>query len=164
VTPRASIFESGTPAVLDGGDTGSVMVGVKFTSDVAGKVTGLRFYKASGNTGTHIGTLWNSTGTSLAQAAFTTESATGWQAVTFATPVDITADTTYVASYLAPSGHYSLTASAFHPVGVDNPPLHALANPVSENGVYTYSSTPAFPTSSFNAGNYWVDVLFAPNP
>ena len=38
---------------------------------------------------------------------FTGESASGWQTVTFAAPVAVTAGTTYVASYYAPVGHYS---------------------------------------------------------
>ena len=54
---------------------------MKFRSDVAGQVTGVRFYKGSGNTGTHIGNLWSSTGTLLASATFTGESASGWQQV-----------------------------------------------------------------------------------
>jgi hypothetical protein len=33
-------------------------------------VTGLRFYKAAANTGTHIGSLWTASGTRLAQATF----------------------------------------------------------------------------------------------
>ena len=45
---------------------------------------------------------------------------------------------------------------------VDNPPLHAVANASSANGLYAYSSTSTFPTSSFSASNYWVDVLFQP--
>ena len=55
MTPRASIFDLATPAVVDGGDTDSVVLGVKFRADVAGTITGIRFYKAAGNTGTHVG-------------------------------------------------------------------------------------------------------------
>ena len=75
-------------------------------------------------------------------------------------PVAITTGTTYVASYFAPNGHYSATPAGLS-TSVDNPPLHAIANSTSANGVYTYGSVSAFPTSSFNAANYWVDVLFA---
>ena len=32
------------------------------------------------------------------------------------------------------------------------------------NGVYNYSSTSSFPTSTYNANNYWVDVLFQTTP
>jgi hypothetical protein len=160
VKPLSSIFDFGSPAVADAGDGGSVNIGVKFTSDVAGTVTGLRYYKAAANTGTHVGSLWSAAGALLAQAMFTGESASGWQTVTFSTPVQIAAGTTYVASYLAPNGHYSVTSAAFGSAGTDNPPLHALANSIGANGVYAYAATTTFPTSSFNATNYWVDVLF----
>ncbi len=40
-------------------------------SDAFGFVTGIRFYKASTNTGTHVGNLWSATGQLLASATFT---------------------------------------------------------------------------------------------
>ena len=73
--------------------------------------------------------------------------ASGWQTVTFASPVSVTAGTTYVASYFAPSGHYSVTSSGLA-TAVDNPPLHALADSTSANGVYAYSATSTFPSST----------------
>jgi hypothetical protein len=160
IVPKYSIFDFGTPAVVDAGDSSSVNVGVKFTSDTAGVIRGLRFYKAAANTGTHVGSLWSSAGTLLAQATFTNESAFGWQTLTFSTPVSITASTTYVASYLAPNGHYPVTGAAFSTGSAENPPLHASADSLGGNGVYAYGGTTAFPTNSFNATNYWVDVLF----
>ena len=144
------------PAVAADPDTSAVELGVKFQSDKDGFITGIRFYKGKTNTGTHVGTLWSSTGQMLAKAAFTNETATGWQQVNFA-PVAITANTTYVASYLAPKAHYSVTEPYFNG-GVDNPPLHALANSVSPNGVYKYGG--GFPTATWNSSNYWVDVVF----
>ncbi len=84
---------------------------MKFKADFDGWITGVRFYKAAANTGTHIGSLWTTNGTRLATATFTNESATGWQSVTFASPVAVTAGTTYVASYFTPTGHYSFTAA-----------------------------------------------------
>ena len=41
------------------------------------------------------------------RATFSSESASGWQQVNFSTPVDVFPNTTYVASYFAPEGHYS---------------------------------------------------------
>ena len=164
VIPEDTIFDFGTPATVDSADSHSVVIGVKFTSSQAGAVTGIRFYKAAANTGTHIGSLWSSTGVLLASATFSGESASGWQQVRFSSPVSISANTTYVASYLAPKGHYSDTASGFSAGGVSNPPLSALGNAVSADGVYTYSSTNAFPTSSYKATNYWVDLDFLPTP
>src|SRR6185503_20866146 len=76
---------SATPA-LNGDDPGAVEVGVKFTSDVAGYVKGVRFYKGPGNTGAHIGSLWSVGGTLLTSGTFSGESASGWQQLNFATP------------------------------------------------------------------------------
>jgi hypothetical protein len=89
-----TIWGAGTvPGTVDSGPDSAVEVGVKFRSDTAGYITGIRFYKASTNTGTHVGNLWTSTGTHLATATFTNETASGWQQVNFSTPVAITADT-----------------------------------------------------------------------
>jgi hypothetical protein len=162
VTPEDTIFNFTAPTVIDSGDPNSVELGVKFTSSVSGSVTGIRFYKASTNTGTHIGSLWSSTGTLLSSATFTNESASGWQFVTFSSPVAISAGTTYVAGYFDPSGHYSETEDGLV-VGIENPPLTALANGTSANGVYAYSSTSTFPSSTWESTNYSVDVLFAPS-
>ena len=51
-------------------DTKSVTLGLKFYSDVPGTITGVRFYKGSRNTGTHVGTLWSSSGAKLASVTF----------------------------------------------------------------------------------------------
>jgi hypothetical protein len=162
-TVTATIWPSNpVPAVVDGGDPGAVELGVKFRSDVAGFITGLRFYKSAGNTGTHVGHLWSSSGTLLGTLTFTGETASGWQQANFASPVAIAANTTYVASYFAPNGHYSGNANYFATQGVDSPPLHALATGVSGgNGVYAYGATSTFPINTYLAQNYWVDVVFS---
>jgi hypothetical protein len=164
VSPRHSLLEFGTPPVPDGDDSSAVELGVKFRADVSGSVTGVRFYKSAANTGTHTGSLWSANGTRLAQATFRDETDSGWQNATFATPVPITAGTTYVASYHAPRGRYSVTSRAFSDGPLVNAPLSAVANGVSANGVYAYGATSSFPSSSFNATNYWVDVLFDGRP
>jgi hypothetical protein len=148
--------------VTDSGPDSAVELGVKFRSDSNGYITGIRFYKASTNTGTHVGNLWTSSGTRLAKATFAKETASGWQQVNFSTPVAITANTVYVASYHTNVGHYSDDQNIFKTAGVDNAPLHALANGVSGvNGVYAYGSTSSFPSSGWNSSNYWVDVVFS---
>jgi fibronectin type 3 domain-containing protein len=147
------------PAVAADPDTSAVELGVKFRSDVNGTVCGVRFYKGSANTGTHVGKLWSSGGTLLAQATFTGETASGWQQVNFATPVTITATAVYVASYHAPNGRYAVNDGYFT-TGVDTPPLHALQDGVSGgNGVYLYGAG-GFPANTFGSSNYWVDVVF----
>jgi hypothetical protein len=160
--PEDTLFDFSQPLQIDAGDRSATVVGLKFTPSVSGNVVGVRFYKAAANTGTHIGALWTTTGTMLASATFANESASGWQEVLFSSPVAVTPGTTYIVSYLAPSGHYSTTSPAFtNPF--TNGPLQATANGVSVNGVYSYSRTNVFPTSTFNSTNYWVDVLFQPS-
>jgi hypothetical protein len=153
-----------TPVTLSDPDTVGTELGVKFKSDVSGQITGIRFYKSSTNTGTHIGSLWSSTGTKLTSATFTGETTSGWQQMLFTTPVNITAGTVYVASYYAPAGHYSSDSGYFTSKGQDSPPLHALQTGVSgPNGVYVYSGTAStFPNQTFGDANYWVDVVFSP--
>ena len=126
-----------------------------------GFVTGLRFYKGPQNTGSHVGHLWTSSGTLLASVTFTGESASGWQQVTLPTAVAVTANTTYVASYHAPVGRYAFN-SAYFTAEYVNAPLRGLASGVSGgNGVYKYgASGSGLPTQTFNANNYWVDVVF----
>jgi hypothetical protein len=149
------------PAVIDQGPDLSVELGVTFRADTNGYITGIRFYKSNGNTGTHVGNLWSNTGTLLATALFTAESASGWQQVNFANPVAIAANTAYVASYHASTGHYSINEDAFTTSGVDSTPLHVMANGNgTANGPYAYGNTSAFPTNTYKSTNYWVDVVF----
>jgi hypothetical protein len=161
ITPYDSIFDLTTPGTVDSGDSGSVELGVKFQSEVGGTIEGVRFYKAATNIGTHIGSLWTTSGELLAEATFTNETASGWQQVKFASPVTIKANTTYVASYLAPLGHYSVNGPTLA-TAIINPPLLAEASTGAGNGVYEYGTGVHFPKESYNASNYWVDVLFMP--
>src|SRR5262249_13136444 len=134
----------------------------RFVPDYDGFITGIRFYKASANNGAHIGHLWSSTGALLATATFTGESSSGWQQVNFSSPIPVSANTVYIASYFTSSGHYSVDVGYFGS-SVDNPPLHALTDGSSgANGVYSYGNGATFPTSSFGASNYWADVVYLP--
>lgn len=152
-----------TPANPSDNDSSAVEIGTTFTSEVAGQVTGVKFYKGTGNTGTHIGNLWTTTGTKLATVTFSGESASGWQQMNFPSPVSISANTIYVVSYFAPAGHYAGDNNYFSS-NYDNAPLHAPSSSTSGgNGVYRYSSTSAFPNSTYQASNYWVDALFQPS-
>ena len=113
VCEHVSLFSSNpTPSIVSVNDPNSVELGFKFQASSAGDITGLRFYKGASNTGTHVADLWSSTGTLLATATFTNETASGWQQVNFATPVTISAGTTYVASYHT-AGNYSADPDLF---------------------------------------------------
>ncbi|HET6513986.1 MAG TPA: DUF4082 domain-containing protein [Thermodesulfovibrionales bacterium] len=155
-----------TPTYTSVNDLNAVEVGVKFRSDTNGYITGIRFYKGAGNTGTHIGNLWTSTGTLLGSVTFTNETTSGWQQATLTNPVAITANMTYVASYHTNTGHYAWDGTSFATSSVYNPPLRALQDGTDGyNGVYKYSSSSSFPnqpTAGKGGANYWVDVVFTP--
>ena len=147
--------DTAEPTTLNADDSqGGIEVGIKFTAAVDGYITGLRYHWAPGDTGTHTGNLWTEAGALLATAAFPTPTTAGWQQVALANPVPVTAGTTYVASQYSSSGSYSYTANNLT-TDFSNPPLTALAN----GGVYLYGNG-GFPTQTFSASNYWVDVVF----
>ena len=167
-TCPCSLFGPGdVPAVVDAtGDPNPVELGMRFTPQVDGTVTGVRFYKGPLNTGTHTGSLWNTIDdTQLATGTFTNETASGWQTLLFTTPVPVQAGTTYVVSYHAPNGEYAYTASYFgdlhyrYPIATDRagPPQRVAS-------MYAYGTSTVFPQNGSSSGtNYWVDVVFTPS-
>jgi hypothetical protein len=148
-----------TPGTVTEADGNAVELGMKFRANTAGIIRGVRFYKGPQNTGTHTASLWTSTGTRLATATFSGESASGWQQVSFPTPVNVNANTTYVVSYHTNVGFYSVDGNGFAAAVVTGP-LTGLANGADgPNGLYLYGAS-GFPTNSFQASNYYVDPVF----
>jgi hypothetical protein len=119
--------ENPNPEITSEADSSAVELGVKFRSSVPGYVSGVRFYKGSGNSGSHRGNLWSSTGTLLGTVLFSNETASGWQEAFFTAPIAINANTTYVISYFAPLGRYAVDGGYFMSGGMDRPPLRALS-------------------------------------
>src|SRR5664280_1924694 len=156
-TESASLWPTtATPKVSSWNDSSPVELGVGFKSDVAGNITGVRFHKGAGNTGTHSGSVWNTSGQRLATGTFARESTSGWQTLVFSTPLAISPNVTYVASYFAPKGHYAGDQDYFTGGGVASGPLHVFA------GTYCYGSSSHYPSSTYRGTNYWVNVLFTP--
>ncbi|MFD4675583.1 DUF4082 domain-containing protein [Lentzea sp. NPDC058450] len=154
-----SLFSPATePTVTSSDDTGAYELGVRFTPAQSGQITGVKFYKGTGNTGTHTGSLWNATGSRLATGTFANETASGWQTLTFAQPVIVSAGQTYTASYTTTAGRYAVDGGYFARTAVDSGPLQA---PQETNGVFAVGS--GFPTMTYGSGNYWVDVVYQPN-
>ncbi|HEY0636409.1 MAG TPA: DUF4082 domain-containing protein [Pseudonocardiaceae bacterium] len=153
-----TILRSARPAVADAGDDGDVVLGVRFTTDRRLLATGVRFFRSAANRGPHTGTLWTADGRELATGTFPAGTSTGWQTLTFARPVPLAAHTTYVASYRAPNGHYAADLDAFATTGAGHGPVVAPSSPAAGgNGVFQYHG--GFPTNTFRAANYWVDVV-----
>lgn len=154
-----SVFQPGDGPSGPANSGAPVELGMKFVTSTNGTITGLKFYKAAADSGSHTGTLWSATGTALATVTFVNETASGWQTAVLSNPVPVTAGTTYVASYhttgtYVASGNYFATS---HGNGTLTAPSSASSG---GNGLYAYSSSSVFPTSSYNATNYWVDVVF----
>lgn len=154
---------NGQPSEVDTASTPAIELGLKFRATKAGSVTGVRFYKSEQNTGIHTGRLWSSGGALLASVVFEDESESGWQHANFPEPVPVEPGVTYVISYHAPYGHYSRTLGEFTGARLEAGPLQALKDGEDgPNGLFTYGS--GFPTSSHGGANYWVDVVFMPEP
>ena len=154
---QSTIFGTLLPQVASASETKAVELGTAFTVSQAGNVTGIRFYKGTGNTGTHVGSLWNAAGTRLAQVTFVNETATGWQTATLSTPVALATGQRYVVSYRAPNGRYSYTTGFFNQTWTSG--VFTASGP--DNGLYRYGASGSMPTNSWNATNYFVDVVYS---
>lgn len=138
----------------------AVELGMKFKSSVSGFIKGIRFFSPSAPSGSYTGHLWTKSGTLIDSVRFAGVTASGWQEAVFNKPVPVIADSVYVASYHTSTGHYAATSGGFTNA-VTNGSLTALSSAIAGgNGLYGYGLSPTFPTGSFNATNYWVDVLF----
>jgi Domain of unknown function (DUF4082)/Right handed beta helix region len=148
-----SLFNSKNPVTPACSDSGSVELGLRFKPIVDGKITGIRFYKGRGNTGTHYGSLWSTAGTRLGYAKFNNETYSGWQTLRYTNPVKVKSGIPYIVSYFAPKGHYAGDVGGFASPIVKGP-LTAL------NSVYRYGTSSRYPNQTWRNTNYWVDVIF----
>ena len=123
------------------------------TSDV--RAGGVRFYRGPGNVGPHEGRLWSGDGELLGSASFASGGAIGWVSARFGTDIALSAGQTYVVSYFAPQGRYSADEGFFEQ------PFSAGAV-MAEGSVYRYGSGGVFPTETYRASNYYVDLIYKP--
>jgi hypothetical protein len=160
-----SIWSDATvPQFSSWSDPNSAELGLRFGSTVDGYITGIRFYKGPENTGTHVGNVWTSSGALLGSVTFENETASGWQLQALASPVPISANTTYVVSYHETSLYYAVDPGYFVGNGVDSGPLRALAaGEAGFNGIYAYNAVSAYPDQNGYGNNYWVDVVMVPD-
>lgn len=160
VTGSSTVFGSASPVTASADDTTATELGLQITPDSDGVATGVRFFKGTKNTGTHVGSLWNSaTGQRLATVTFTGETATGWQTASFATPVSLLAGTKYTVSYTAPSGGYAADPRYWPYTQRTSSPLTVQPG-VGQNAPGVYGAPGTMPTSTYGETNYWVDLVF----
>ena len=130
-------------------DPGPVTLRVKFWSSQPGTIAGIRFYRAAANSQGYVAKLYTASGTLLGSTTIARESGPlpGWQEADFASPIPISANTTYVAAYYCSVGQGAWDAFGLTN-GVTNGPLTSPASgAVGGNGVYDYGNV--FPSSSF---------------
>jgi hypothetical protein len=157
-----NIFGNAVPANAVEADYSAVTLGVKFWSSQAGTISAIRFYRGATSSSGYVARLYSAAGTTLGSAALPTESGPvpGWQTAVFPAPISISANTSYVAAYYTPNGNYADDYYGLNN-GVTNGPLTAPASSaVGGNGVY-YGGL-GFPNGTWEASNYYVDVLFTP--
>jgi hypothetical protein len=150
-----SLFTTQTPAQPNSTEPGpqDYELGMRFSSSVNGTITGIRYWRAASETGTHTGRIWSNTGTQLASVAFSGDTGSGWKTQVLAAPLAIAAGTTYVVSVNA-GAYYAFTPGGFS-AAISNGGLTA---PV---GAGIFNETPGvFPAASFGNNNYFRDVVF----
>ena len=154
----ASLTPASTGNPVDDGRSGSgpfsYELGVKVAVTSPVQLTAIRFYKDSHETGVHVGTVWSSTGSILAQVTFANESASGWQQQALPQSLQLQPGTVYVVS-VGLKAYFDLTTSGLANQIV-NGPLQSVAD--GANGVFA-SAAGLFPTSSYKSSNYFVDVV-----
>ena len=161
-TPMTSLFSNSNMTPQTYNDGKQLELGMNFESSVSGQINALKFYRSPGDTGPDVLDLWTATGTKLASATFTNTAASGWQTVALSPPVAIAANTNYVVSYHT-TGAYVATPKFFTADFTNGVLTAPSTTTVGGNGVYAYggsSTTGIFPTNTYNANNYWADVVF----
>jgi Domain of unknown function (DUF4082)/Bacterial Ig-like domain (group 1) len=154
-TNNQTIFTTQTPSNPNASDGGtSYELGMKFRSAKAGQITAIRYWKATSETGTHVGKIWTATGSALVSVTFANETASGWQQQALSSPLNIEANTTYVVS--VNSNSYFTVAYDQLATSIVNGDLSTVAD--GNNGVYGDPNN--FPIGSYRNSNYFRDIVF----
>jgi len=131
-------------------DTGAVELGLNFRLTGNGSVTSIWFYR-NGTANYDFVSLWDQSGNLLARAPVTVNSGVGWNRQPLQSAVRVRTGGIFTISYHVTRGAYPVTPRFFS---------NDFFGPIS---VFRYSATPAFPVTSFQDNNYFVDVGFVPD-
>jgi len=163
LSQTVSIFGNTLPSNAGEGNQTPITLGVKFWSSQSGTISAIRFFRGTTSPLGYVARLYSASGTLLGSVTMPHESGPvpGWQVATFAAPISILPNTTYVAAYYVPSNEY-MRAPYGLSQGVMNGPLIAPASTAAGgNGVVHYGGL-GFPTKTWENTNYLADVLFTP--
>jgi len=150
-------------------DATAYTMGVQFTVSQAATLTAVWFYSdtGAGELPENI-LLYAVSGASLVHseaASWSGLAGTGWIRAAFSSPPSLTASTAYKAcvdNATVTTNWYAHTANYWSSGpgsgGASSGPLSAPNNAGGDGGQDTFNtSVPAYPSTSFNAANYWVD-------
>lgn len=146
----------------------AINLGTQFSVSSQAWVTAIRYFRGTTNVNPTELRLWRvdsaSTGTSLSNVTPPAAGSTGWQSVALPTPIELTPSQVYKVAAHMPT-HYVATPN-YWTIGagsssITNGILTAQSNAASTGGQGTFRVGAAglFPNSTFNGGNYWIDVV-----
>lgn len=174
-----SLFTSQTPVSANNSDgTPSIIAAVTLKFAVAGSISHVRFYATTTTGGTYTGKVYqltsNTAGSEIGSGA-TSSGITGgtWNTVALDTPASVDTSHGYRIGLHNSQGRYVSSSNVFTSGGggITNGNITALANLDTSlgfeinNGTFHIGSSSTdigFPSDTFNATNYFVDVLFTP--
>ncbi len=160
-------------------DTGGYQFGMQFTLSQPAQLTGVWFYSAAaaaalpwqvacwlvtgGGTGSVV------PGTQFTGVSWSGAAGTGWIRYAYASPVTLSASTSYKISvgstssapgvnWYSANGSYWVAGGAGQS-GLTSGIITAPNSAGGDGGQDTYTTTPgSYPATSFSGGNYWVDL------
>lgn len=138
-----------------------VELGLRFTASTDGHILGLEIFRADGDAAPHRGKLWDEAGNIIARLTFPGREGAGWQYESFATPVEISGNRDYIASYHTRSG-YAAEAGYFDDKPMTRGYLSTSPSPDDNGSLYAYGWRSRLPTSTYLSTNYWVDPVYMP--
>lgn len=164
--PYSILPNDGVPDGFESSGSDAEELGVRFYPTVDGEIRGLRFYRSPNDLGGNTGHLWAEDGTLLGSVDFPFSPSEGWVTGEFDSPIPVSANVIYIASYHT-SGGYSYSPFYFAEADVMGTGLVAPRDGTTggSNGIYCSGSVPCAPTNNntFHSNNYWADVLFWTN-
>jgi hypothetical protein len=163
-TTYQTIFGAMPPDSFSNNDNTPYTLGTLFTTGVGGKVYGIRWHFPGRMPDAPVIALlysWtdDTTGTEITRVNFK-NTQTGWNDIMLDTPVTVTPGTRYVAAVYTDS-HYVSTSGLFSAAVVNGDLTAPQDTGSAHNGKFVSGQpNPSYPTNSFGASGYLVDVLF----
>lgn len=158
-----TIFGANTPVATDASDGTNYTIGTRFRPDENGFITKARWYGSLTPPVPGVlplaAQLWDERDTSapIATTTFGSLTSSFWNETDFSTPVLVEAGITYTISVV--TNRYTATTHYFDDP-ITSGHLFAPASAGRFQDITSGSTTPVYPTNAFNAGGYFVDVVY----